>query len=146
MSVSIAQPISLQDDPGFNPTSAEYMDPVPIQIDQPVTVSQTVVTTTIPTPVITTVGPVCQRYTPPWPSIIISVLGAIVIIYTAIAPNVDENRRLFGVILMTLWTILWAVLLWVLWNECHYSASWWLLLIPVIAMALFFILIIILNI
>lgn len=93
--------------------------------------------------------PICQIYEPtdvnPWPTIIISVLGAIVIIYTAVAPNVDENRRVFGVVFLLLWTLIWAILLWVLWRECHRSASWWLLLIPVIAMALFFVLIIVMN-
>jgi hypothetical protein len=91
------------------------------------------------------VAPSCQINEAPWPTIIISVLGAIVVIYTAVAPNVDENRRVFGIVLMVLWTLIWALILWVLWKECHRSASWWLLLIPVIIMALFFILIIIMN-
>lgn len=85
-------------------------------------------------------------YDAPWPTIIISVIGAIIVIYIAVAPNVDENRRIFGIVLMTLWTIAWALILWVLWKEGHRASSWWLLLIPVIAMALFFIVIIILNI
>ena len=93
-----------------------------------------------------TVGPSCKVHEPPWPSIIIGVLGAIVVIYIAVAPGVATDRRLFGVIIMALWTIVWALILWVLWKECHRVASWWLLLIPIAIMAIFFILIIIMNI
>lgn len=116
-------------------TSVDYVEETPMRIiPQGITNTSAVI-----------VGPSCYMYEPPWPTIIISVLGAIVVIYTAIAPNVDENRRVFGVILMLLWTAVWAIILWVLWRECHRSASWWLLLIPVILMAIFFVVIIILN-
>ena len=87
----------------------------------------------------------CDLYTAPWPTIIISILGAVLIIYTAVAPNLDSNRRIFGVVLLILWTLIWALLLWVIWRECRQATSWWLLLIPVIAMILFFVLIIVLN-
>jgi hypothetical protein len=104
--------------------------------------------TTVTTVTTVTKSPSC-KYSPmdsnPWPTIIISILGAIIVIYIAVAPNVSTNRRLFGIILMILWTIAWALILWVLWIECHKSASWWLLLIPVTIMAIFFILIIVMN-
>lgn len=90
-------------------------------------------------------GPSCEISSAPWPTIIISVIGAVIIIYAAVAPGVDQNRRLFGVIFTLLWTAIWALILWVLWRECHRSASWWILLIPVALIMLFFILVIILN-
>ena len=151
MSKSVNNPTSF--DSNSIPSNVEY--PVnhiviesainPVVITQPVAIT----TTTGITDATNTVGPICQIYDPidvsPWPTIIISVLGAIVIIYTAVAPNVDENRRIFGVVFILLWTLIWAILLWVLWREYHRSASWWLLLVPVIAMALFFVLIIVMN-
>ena len=88
----------------------------------------------------------CRVNQPPWPTIIISILGAIIIIYTAIAPNVNNDRRVFGIVLIMLWTIVWALILWVLWKECHKASSWWILLIPVSIMIFFFVVIIILNI
>ena len=91
-------------------------------------------------------GGSCHIHEAPWPTIIISVIGAIIIVYTAVAPNVNNDRRIFGIVLMTLWTIVWALILWVLWKECHRAATWWLLIVPVTIMALFFILIIIMNI
>jgi hypothetical protein len=94
---------------------------------------------------ITETAPECETYTVPAPVILISVLGAIIVIYTAIAPGVDQNRRVFGIVLMILWTLIWALLLWVLWRECHRAAAWWLLLLAVTAMILFFVLIIIQN-
>ena len=155
MSTSINNPTSFGDDQVFDPNStpniqhytlqhpATVIQPAPnIIISQPI---QTVVpVTTIREPIV--VGSVCTVYEAPWPTIIISMLGAVVIIYAAVAPRVDHNRRLFGVVLMLLWTLIWAIILWVLWRECHHSAAWWLLLIPVIIMAIFFILIIIMNI
>lgn len=160
MSKSVNKPTSFGDDQVFDPNSTpsniEYPvnQPInnPVVVESPVTpvvITQSVVSTTGTTGSVKVVGPICQIYEPkdvnPWPTIIMSVLGAIVIIYTAVAPNVDENRRIFGVVFLLLWTLIWAILLWVLWRECHRSASWWLLLIPVIAMALFFVLIIVMN-
>lgn len=172
MSKSINKPTSFGDDQVFDPNSTpsniaypvKHSDKNPVIIESPVdpivitpTVMPSIGTSsdikviiqqgeeTVPVEQKILVLPTCQLYEPPWPTIIISILGAIVIIYTAVAPNVDENRRIFGVVFLLLWTLIWAILLWVLWRECHRSSSWWLLLIPVITMALFFVLIIIMN-
>jgi len=157
----INRPGSFGDDQAFDVNSTPEVEftPDPV-VEQPIIQAQVVtapVVTIAPEMVVTrnvyqpelvgpVIGPACQVYSPPWPSIIIGILGAIVVIYTAVAPKVSTDRRLFGVVLMTLWTIVWALILWVLWKECHRSASWWLLLIAVIIMAIFFILIIIMNI
>lgn len=93
-----------------------------------------------------TTQPLCYIDEIPWPTIIVIIIGGTLVIYTAIGPNLNDNRRLFGVVLITLWTIVWALILWVLWKKCHKAPSWWLLLIPVGIMVLFFVLIIILNI
>ena len=82
---------------------------------------------------------------PPWPTIIVSVLGAIVVIYTAVAPQISTDRRILGIVMITLWTIVWALILWALWKEHHIEATWWLLIIPVAIMALFFVLIILMD-
>lgn len=145
------KPATFSDDHPLDPNSPPDVDynPDPIIAAIPAASAQTTTTTVVtkeppkPTPVI---GPSCELHAPPWPTIIISVLGAIVVIYTAVAPGVVNDRRIFGIILMILWTIVWALILWVLWKECHRAASWWLLLIPVIIMAIFFILIIVMNI
>lgn len=89
--------------------------------------------------------PKCNVHDPPWPTIIISVIGAILLMYTAVAPNLDINRRLFGVMLILLWCAMWALILWVLWKECHRPTTWWLLFIPVILVLIFFVLVIIVN-
>lgn len=142
--------ISFGDDTNFDPHSTPNIE-YDIESSVPITSGEIIkispaegITGTVETQTII-VGPICEIHAPPWPTIIISVLGAIVVIYTAVAPNVDENRRIFGIVLMTLWTIIWALILWVLWRECQREASWWLLLIPVIMMALFFILIIVID-
>ena len=92
-------------------------------------------------------GPNCRLTAPTvaWPAIILALIGGILVVYTAIAPGVDTNARIFGIVLLTLWTIMWALILWVLWRGCRRSISWWLLLIPLIVMGLFFVLIIIMN-
>lgn len=91
------------------------------------------------------VGPVCNKGAVPWPVIIVSVIGGGIVIYTAVAPGISSDRRTFGVILITLWTLVWALILWVMWKECHHPATWWLLLIPLVLEILFFILIILLD-
>ena len=86
--------------------------------------------------------PKCNVHDPPWPSIIIAVIGAVILMYTAVAPNVDINRRLFGIMMVLLWCTMWALVLWVLWKECHRPVTWWLLFIPVILVLIFFVLVI----
>lgn len=81
----------------------------------------------------------------PWPTIIIAVLGASLTIYTAVAPNIDNSRRGFGAILIILWTLLWALLLWILWRNNNRAAAWWLLLIPSISIILFFVFIVVMD-
>lgn len=82
----------------------------------------------------------------PWPTIIISIFGAVLIVYTAVAPNIMTNKRVFGIVMIGLWTLLWALLLWVLWRDKYYGISWWMTLVPVTVILLFFILVIVLNI
>lgn len=87
----------------------------------------------------------CKTHRTPWPSIIISIIGGIVVIYIAIAPGISSGRRIVGIVLMFLWALVWALILWVMWKDCHHAISWWLLLIPVVIMSLFFVLIILMN-
>lgn len=169
-----AKPVSFGDDPIFDPHSpppvthaaqvAPTVSTTMVQTPQVVMhvdpVVQTPVVQAVPTSVVHVtptvqtsanviytqpVGPSCNLSATPWPVIIISMVGAIFTVYTAVAPNIDSNRRVFGVVLLILWTVIWALLLWVLWRECRQSTSWWLLLIPLTAMILFLVLIIILN-
>jgi len=81
-----------------------------------------------------------------WSSIVILILGAVVVIYSAVAPGVDQSRRIFGVVMMLLWSILWALILWVLWKNGKRDTSWILLIIPVTIMLIFFVFILIMNI
>lgn len=114
----------------------------------PTSVSTVVSVTSVgdPPPVKPIITPdVCQVNTIPWPMIIISIIGAIIVIYTAVAPNIDETRRVFGVVFTILWTLIWAIILWVLWRECYTSMTWWLLLLPTTLIILFWIAIIIFN-
>lgn len=151
MSAYVSKPSSFGDDTEFDSHSTPdinyTLDPIlpPIAPVSTTTTTKTVVAAKESTmePV---VAPSCNIHAPPWPTIIISVLGAIIVVYTAVAPNVNTDRRIFGIIMMTLWTIVWALILWVLWKECHRAVTWWLLLIPVAIMALFFIVIILMNI
>ncbi|CAH6420581.1 Hypothetical protein HVR_LOCUS1228 [uncultured virus] len=155
MSESLVKPTSFSDEQQFNPNSTPEVDynivpAVPAGktiILEPVVTTEAAASTIKVTTEATgpAIGPSCEIHAPPWPSIIIGILGAVVVIYTAVAPGVATDRRVFGIVIMALWTIVWALILWVLWKECHRAESWWLLLIPVIIMAIFFVLIIILN-
>lgn len=91
------------------------------------------------------INPVCRGGEVPWPMIIVSVVGGGLTIYTAVAPGVSSERRTFGAILLALWTIAWALILWVIWKDCHHPAAWWLVLVPLTLAILFFVLIIVLD-
>lgn len=81
-----------------------------------------------------------------WPAVIILISGTILVIYSAVTTHITPSRRIFGSILLAIWTIIWAILLWVLWRECHTQACWWLSLIPLTLMFALFIVIIVFNI
>lgn len=87
----------------------------------------------------------CELNISPWPVIIMIIIGAAVIIYSAIAP-INQDRRIFGVVMLSLWTIIWSVIIWFLWRECERNAAWLLLIVSVVMMLVFFVLIIIMNI
>ena len=78
----------------------------------------------------------------PWPIIIVGIIGIIIIIYIGIGPNITSNKRIFGITLLILWTLIWCLLLWVLWNENYYLLTWWLMIIPIITIIVFFVVII----
>lgn len=91
------------------------------------------------------VGSVCDTNKTAWPPIILGIVGAIILIYTAVGPGIDTNRRYFGLILTFLWIAAWGLILWVLWRDCEHSTSWWLLIIPIALIFIFFMVVIVMN-
>lgn len=81
----------------------------------------------------------------PWPSIIVILVGILLVLYTAIGSKINTYRKLFGIVMLLIWTIVWAFILFMLWKDCHHAASWWLLFIPISGMTIFFVLIILMN-
>ena len=107
---------------------------------------ETVEPETVEIETIQTIEPVSISYNSvPWAMIILLILGAIIVMYTAIAPNITSERRIFGIVITILWVAIWTVILWVLWRNNSYESTWWALLIPITMLLLFFILIILLN-
>lgn len=86
-----------------------------------------------------------NSYSMAWASIIVCVTGFIIVLYIAINPYIDFQRKFFGTILLTLWTILWGLILWRLWEDGYEAQCWWLLVVPITLIVLYFILIILLN-
>lgn len=138
-----SQPINSQ--PIYQSVTDQNMSIVQVQQSN----NPTVTTALVEQPSVTSIQqPTVTKYNwswLPWPMIIISILGIALLIYTAVAPDIDSSRRSFGVVLIILWTLLWALLLWVLWKENQRAAAWWLLLISSVSILLFFILIIVMN-
>lgn len=81
-----------------------------------------------------------------WQSIIVFILGAVIIIYAAAAPNVEETKRVFSIVMMLLWSILWGLVLWIFWRDGKLLTSWLVMIVPIVLMILFFVLAVILNI
>ena len=82
----------------------------------------------------------------PWQSIIVLLFGAVIVIYAAVAPNVQTTRRVFSVVMMLLWSILWALVLWLTWKDGKEVSAWLLMIIPITLMIIYFVLILIMNI
>jgi hypothetical protein len=82
---------------------------------------------------------------PPWAAIIMLIFGGILLIYTAMGTNINTNVKIFGIIMILLWTLLWAFLLYLLWKDNFITSTWWMLVIGFSVLTFFFLLIIILN-
>lgn len=89
--------------------------------------------------------PYFRKRPQPWPLILVAIVGAVVIICSCVLPNISDNLRIFGIVLILLWTIKWCLILWVLWKENHIALSWWMSLIAIIMDILFLVLILILK-
>lgn len=81
-----------------------------------------------------------------WQAILVLVLGAIIVIYSAVAPGVQDTRRVFSAVMMALWAALWALVLWLLWRDGKGTVAWLLTLVPVALMIVFFVFVILMNI
>jgi len=82
----------------------------------------------------------------PWPAILLASIGAVGVIYAAVAPNVDENRRVFGIVFSILWCMMFAIIMWAFWCNKQENSAWWLFVLSLSLYLLFFILIIMFNI
>lgn len=91
-------------------------------------------------------GEYCQVTGVPWQMIIVIVLGIALVLYTALVNGgLATARRNFSLVMLILWTLLWAVLFWVLWSQCENSTAWWLLIFSSLVILTFFILVVALN-
>jgi hypothetical protein len=83
--------------------------------------------------------------TAPWPAIILAIIGIAAAVYSGFAPNISSNRRIFAAVTLAVWTLVWCILLWIIWKYNYVDAAWYLLLLSVIFLAAFFIVIVALN-
>lgn len=75
----------------------------------------------------------------PWPPIIVIIFGIILIIYSLLGIETKENIRIFGAILIVLWTALTAIISWNLWIYNDKIGSWWFTVIALAVFLIFFI-------
>ena len=86
----------------------------------------------------------CQL-NPPWAMIIMMITGGILLVYTTLGENIDSNVKIFGILMIVLWTLMWSFILYLLWKDNYITSTWWMLVLGISALIFFFILIIILN-
>lgn len=82
----------------------------------------------------------------PWPTIILLLVGGSLTMIAAGDPNLDNSKRIFTMILIIFWVIIWSIILMILWRENHRIESWWWLLIPITVIVLCFVLLVVINI
>lgn len=75
------------------------------------------------------------------PSVILSVIGLILVLYTAFAPNIETNRRVFGIVFTILWVMLFSLVAWGIWKNDK-STAWFLIFVPLLYLILFFIVVV----
>ncbi len=125
---------------GSTPSVTETFTP-----ETPAPESSTPVVAVSPDEFVLFKGPSVPTKTLPIPAIIMGLLGVGLLIYTIIETNINSNIRILGIGLTILWTLLWGLILWVLWRDQMVVLSWILLIVASLALLLFFILIIILK-
>lgn len=96
-------------------------------------------------PHIEVINGMCRSHMTPWPTIVVALVGAVFVIYSAMAPSISSNRRIFTAVFLALWTLAWALILLVLWRDCQAITTWCLMIVPVMLMLLFFLVIIVFN-
>lgn len=84
-----------------------------------------------------------NRNNPPWPVIIMAIVGFALVIYTCIGPNMNNHLIVFGALFIFLWTLMWCIILWVMWKARQYTETWGLLILPLVLVFLFFMIILV---
>jgi hypothetical protein len=88
--------------------------------------------------------PICKNINNnklPWPIIIMAVVGFVLAMYSVIGPNINPHMMIFGACFIFLWTLMWCLILWVLWNAGQYTETWGLVILPLVLIFLFFMII-----
>lgn len=80
-----------------------------------------------------------------WPALIIGIIGLILFIWTLVDGNIDPNRKVFGCLMIFLWTIVWVLILILLWLKMAYGITWWLLVVSAVVIITFFVVIVFIN-
>lgn len=81
----------------------------------------------------------------PWPAIIVAILGLAFLIYALFATNLNSSTRSFSILMIILWTLMWVIILWVLWNDNRNNTAWAIVLVPVVLLIIFFVLVVVMN-
>lgn len=79
------------------------------------------------------------------PVIIVACLGGAFTIYAAVGPNIPQTIRIFSILVLLLWTILWSLILYVLHKDKYIETSYWMLFLALIPLIYFFIVVVILQ-
>jgi hypothetical protein len=85
------------------------------------------------------------KLNPPWASIIMSIFGSILLLCTALGVGIDTNVKIFGILMILLWTLTWSIILYLLWKDNFINSTWWMLVIGTSVLTLFYCLIVVFN-
>jgi hypothetical protein len=85
------------------------------------------------------------KLNPPWASIIMSIFGIILLLCTALGAGIDTNVKIFGILMILLWTLTWSIILYLLWKDNFIKSTWWMLVIGTSVLTLFYYLIVVFN-
>lgn len=135
----------------FLPTSTPYSNVFSPTITPTTLIESSTTAATYPTQTTSTIQTIpvktdveCENTQWPLPSIIIIIIGLAAIIYISVV-SMMPGRKIFSLILVSLWVLIWAIIIYITWINCMITVSWLLLMIPIIFILIFVILVIWLN-
>lgn len=70
----------------------------------------------------------------PWPAVIMAIVGILALVFVGLLPRLSLTYRIIAIVLTLIWSIIWIIVLWILWRYSQRTVAWILLLLPILSL------------